>query len=66
VTSAVRPDTGKPAILVVDGAALAAATPTPDGNLVFDDIGNEDDVRVISALANGGVIPTDFEITFKP
>jgi len=66
VTSAVRSDTGKPAILVVDGIAMAAASPAPAGNLVFDDIGNEDDMRIVAALANGGVILTDFEITFKP
>ena len=66
VTSVVMSDTGKPAILVADHVALAAARPAPEGKLVFDDIGNEDDVRVIAALANGGVIPAGFEITFKP
>jgi hypothetical protein len=66
VTSVVLSDTGKPAVLVVDHVVLAAASPAPGYNLIFDDIGTEDDVRVIAALANTSVIPTDFEITFKP
>jgi hypothetical protein len=33
---------------------------------VFQDIGNEDDVRVIAALAAGGVIPVGFNVTVKP
>ena len=65
VTSVVVPDTGEPAILVVNHVALSAASPTPEGNLVFDDIGSEDDVRAIAALATGGVIPGDFGITVK-
>ena len=65
VTSVVAPDTGEPAILVVNHVALSAAGPTPEGKLVFDDIGSEDDVRVIAALATGGVIPGDFGITVK-
>jgi hypothetical protein len=66
VTSVAVPDTGEPAILVVDHVALSAANPAPGGKLVFDDIGIEDDVRVIAALAAGGVIPVDFRITIKP
>jgi hypothetical protein len=66
VTSVAMSDTGKPAMLVVDHVALAAASPGPEGKVVFDDIGNEDDVRAVAALASGGAIPTDFEITFKP
>jgi hypothetical protein len=65
VTSVVASDARVPAILVVDQVALAAASPTPEGELLFDDIGNEDDVRVIAALATGGVIPTDFRVTVK-
>jgi hypothetical protein len=59
-------DTGESAILVVDHVALAAASPAPEGKLVFEDIGNGDDVRVIAALATGGIIPTDFGVTVKP
>jgi hypothetical protein len=59
------PDNRGPAILVVDGVAMSAAGSDPDGKLVFQDIGNEDDVRVIAALAGGGVIPSDFGITLK-
>ena len=66
VTSVALPDNRGPAILVVDGAAMSAASSGPDGKLVFQDIGNEDDVSVIAALANGGVIPTDLGITVKP
>jgi hypothetical protein len=66
VTSVAVPDTGEPAILVVDHVALSAANPVSGGKLVFDDIGNEDDVRVIAALAAGGVVPADFRITIKP
>jgi hypothetical protein len=66
VTSVALPDDHGPAILVVDSAAVSAASSGPDGKLVFQDIGNEDDVRVIAALAGGGVIPADFAITVKP
>jgi hypothetical protein len=45
---------------------MSAASSDPDGKLVFQDIGNEDDVRVIAALASGGVIPSDFGIALKP
>jgi hypothetical protein len=65
-TSVVLPDSHGLAILVVDRIALSAASAGPDGRLVFQDIGNADDVSVIAALANGGVIPTEFEITVKP
>ena len=66
VTSVALPDSHGLAILVVDRAALSAASSGPDGKLVFQDIGNADDVSVIAALANGGVIPTDFGLTVKP
>jgi hypothetical protein len=66
VTSVAESDTTKPAILVVDNVALSAARPDRDGKLVFADIGNEDDVRVIVALAACGVIPASFGITVKP
>jgi hypothetical protein len=66
VTSVALPDKGGPAILVVDRTAISAASPDPDGKLLFRDIGSEDDARVIAALANGGVFPTDFGITVKP
>jgi hypothetical protein len=66
VTSVTLPDNRGPAILVVDRAAMSAASSDPDGKLVFQDIGNEDDVRVIAALASGGVIPSDFGIALKP
>ena len=66
VTSVATSEAGEPAILVVDNSALSAASSDPDGKLVFRDIGNEDDVRVIAALAAGGVIPADFGITLKP
>jgi hypothetical protein len=65
VAAVALPDDRGPAILVVDRAALSAAGSAPDGKLVFQDIGNEDDVRVIAALAGGGVIPSDFSITVK-
>ena len=66
LTSVVKSDTSKPAILVVNRNALSAASSDPDGKLVFQDIGNADDASVIAALANGGVIPTDFGITVRP
>jgi len=66
VTSAALSDTCGLAILVVNRAAMSAAGSGPDGKLVFQDIGNEDDVSVIAALASGGVIPSDFGITLKP
>ena len=66
LTSVALPDSGRSAILVVDRAAVSAASSDPDGKLVFQDIGNEDDVRVIAALAGAGVIASDFVITLKP
>ncbi len=66
VTSVVLSDNSKPALLVVDHTALSAASLDPAGRLMFQDIGSEDDARVIAALANGAAIPTDFEITIKP
>jgi hypothetical protein len=65
-TSVALPDNRGPAILVVDCIAMSATSSDPDGKLVFQDMGNEDDVRVIVALAGGGVLPTDFGITIKP
>jgi len=65
VTSAALPDDRGPAILVVDGVAMSAARSDPDGRLVFQDIGNEDDVRVVVALASAGVSPSDFVITLE-
>jgi hypothetical protein len=59
-------DTGESAVLVVDGVAMSAARPDRGGRLVFQDIGTEDDVRVIAALADGGVIPVSFNVTVKP
>jgi hypothetical protein len=55
-----------PAVLLVDGSAISAAAPGPDGELSFIDVGNEDDVRVIAALASGGVIQSDFEVRVRP
>ena len=66
VSSAARADTSRPAILVVDTTALSAAASTSDGRLEFADIGSEDDVRVIAALAAGRVLPTDFTVAIKP
>jgi hypothetical protein len=66
VASVILPDDDGPAVLVVDSIAVSAASSDAGGRLVFQDIGNEDDVRVIAALASGGVIPTDFGITVKP
>jgi len=66
VASVAVSDTAEPAILVVDSVALSAARPDRDGKLVFADIGNGDDVRVIAALASCGVIPASFVITVKP
>ena len=66
VTSVALSDPRGLAILVVNRAAMSAAGSGPDGKLVFQDIGNEDDVSVIAALASGGVIPSDFGITLKP
>ncbi|MBM3331385.1 hypothetical protein FJY68_05965 [candidate division WOR-3 bacterium] len=54
------------AVLVVDGAAMSSASPGPGGELLFQDMGNEDDVRVIAALANGGVTPSEFRVTVRP
>jgi len=64
-TSVALSDDRGPAILVVDGVAVSAASPDADGRLVFRDIGNEDDVRVVVALASAGAIPSDFGITLK-
>ncbi|MBN2465700.1 hypothetical protein JXD38_08800, partial [candidate division WOR-3 bacterium] len=66
VTSVPVPETTEPAVLVVDHAVLAAATSTPDGTLEFQDIGSEDDVRMIAALAAGDVIPADFTVAIRP
>jgi hypothetical protein len=59
-------DTSETAVLVVDRKALSAARPDRSGRLVFQDIGSEDDVRVIAALAAGGVLPAGFDVTIKP
>jgi hypothetical protein len=66
VTQVAAPDSSRPTILVLDRIALCAASRTSDGRLEFQDIGNEDDVRVIAALAAGGVMPTDFIVTIRP
>ena len=65
-TSVTLPDSRGLAILVVDGTAMSAAGTGTDGRLAFQDLGTEDDVSVIAALASGGVVPTDFGITVKP
>jgi hypothetical protein len=65
-TSIVCPDTTKPVVLMVDGAILSTASPDADGKLAFYDMGNEDDVRVIGALADGDVLPSDFAVTIEP
>jgi len=65
-TSIVCPDTSLPVVLLVDSLALSTASSDADGKLVFHDVGNEDDVRVIAALASGGVLPSDFAVTIKP
>jgi hypothetical protein len=65
-TSVAPLDTCEPVILVVNHTALSAASADADGKLVFQNIGNEDDVRVIAALATAGPIPTDFDIAIKP
>jgi hypothetical protein len=59
-------DTSETAVLVVDRKALSAARPDRSGRLVFQDIGSEDDVRVIAALAAAGVLPAGFDVTIKP
>ena len=64
--SVAAPDTGEPAVLVVDGRALSAARPDRDGKLLFSDIGSEDDVRVIAALAACSAMPAGFNVTIKP
>jgi hypothetical protein len=66
VTSVALPDDHGPVILVVDSTAVSVASSGTDGKLAFQDIGNEDDVRVIVALAGGGVIPAGFAITVRP
>jgi hypothetical protein len=66
VTSVSLPENRGLAILVLDHTAMSAASSGPDGKLVFQDIGNSDDVSVIAALASSGVIPTDFGLTVKP
>lgn len=63
--SAVPSDTARPIILVVDQEARSTAGSDSDGKLLFNDLGSEDDVRVIAALSATGVIPTDFRITVK-
>jgi len=65
-TSVAVSDTAGPVVLVLDQKALSAAEPGPDGGVAFQDIGIEDDVRVIAALAAGGVIPAGFTTTIKP
>jgi hypothetical protein len=65
VTSVALSDTRGLAILVVNRAAISAAGPGPDGKLLFQDIGSEDDVRVIAALASAGVLPSDFMVTLE-
>ena len=60
------PDSAGPLVLVLDRQALAAAEPGHTARVAFQDIGNEDDVRVIAALAAGGVMPADFSATVKP
>ena len=64
--SVTAPDSTGPVVLVLDRRALATAEPGRDGRVAFQDIGNEDDVRVIAALAAGGVMPADFAVTVKP
>jgi hypothetical protein len=66
VTSVALPDNRGLAVLVVNRTAMSAASSGPDGKLVFQDIGNADDVSVIAALAGSRVIPTGFGLTVKP
>jgi hypothetical protein len=66
VFSVALPDNRGLAVLVVNRTAMSAASSGPDGKLVFQDIGNADDVSVIAALADCDVIPTDFGLTVKP
>jgi len=65
-TSVALPDTGHPAVLVVDGRALSAAKPDVDGRLLFADIGGEDEVRVIAALTAYSPMPVGFRVSVKP
>ena len=59
-------DSPQPAILVLNKTALSAAHSNSDGRQVFQDLGSEDDVRVIVALAGSGPLPVDFAVVFKP
>ncbi len=64
--SVALPDTGGPAVLVVDGRAFSAARPDRDGKLLFFDIGSEDDVRAIAALATCDAMPASFDVKIRP
>jgi hypothetical protein len=64
--SVAAPDTGEPAVLVVDGRALSAARPNRNGKLLFSDIGSVDDVRVMVSLAACSAMPAGFNATIKP
>jgi hypothetical protein len=65
-TSLAVSDTSGPVVLLVDHSALSVATPGHDGKIAFGDLGSEDEVRVISALAAGGPIPADLATVVKP
>ena len=64
--SVAAPDSTGPVVLLLDRQALATAEPDRNGRNVFQDIGSEDDVRVIAALAAVGVMPADFAVTIEP
>jgi hypothetical protein len=65
-TSLAVMDTSGPVVLLLDRTALSAARPGQDGRIAFEELGNEDEVRIIAALAAGGVIPADLAIAVKP
>lgn len=52
--------------LVLDGRVLSTAARSEQGRVVFFDVGNEEEARLIVALANHGVLTAHLEVTGRP
>ena len=49
-------------VLLVDGAAVSSGVPDSSGDLLFGDIGGEDMVRILAAVAEHGALPAAFTV----
>jgi hypothetical protein len=54
-------DSGSTFVLLVDARALGTALSDRTGDLLFRDLGSEDAVRIVAALAESGALPAGFK-----